>query len=144
MYVWMSYKDKSQLVDAPVYAASVKLKVYTLASPILVPNPPNLEYNPTAYLCAGAPDTLLTLKLFPISKGMFTFDTDWVFLGFSTSKIVVEIFSTSYPLTYAFPGDTFTHIKSSEGVFPWSVFSVLKNRPLFNELCTDGLNGSTA
>ena len=76
VYVWMSYKYKSQLVDAPVYAASVKLKVYTLASPILVPNPPNWVYSPTVYLCAGTPDTLLTLKLFPISKGMFTLDTD--------------------------------------------------------------------
>ena len=65
--------------------------------------------------CFGVPDTLLTLKIFPISKGIFTVDIVSVSLGFSTSIIVVEVLSTSYPLTYALPGDILMHIKSFDG-----------------------------
>jgi len=43
-------------------------------------------------------------------------------LGLSTSRIVVPGKSISYPLTYAFPGETFTQTKSSDGVLFCSVF----------------------
>ena len=38
------------------------------------------------------------------------------------SKMVVDTDSISYPLTYAFPAETFTESKSSDGTLPPSVF----------------------
>ena len=72
----------------------------------------------------------------------------FVSLGFSTSKTVVPGNATSNPLTYALPGDNLTHIKSSDGLAPWSVFSVSRYNPLdpislFNEFCKLTLNGFT-
>ena len=150
MYVWISYSLKSYFVDAPEYAASVRLNVYTRASPIWAPESPTfLLYNLIVALFCGTPVTLSTLSKLPISNGIVTFDTSSVSLGLSTSIILVPIFSTSYPLTYAFPGEIFRHIKSSDGVFLSSVLSFEKNKPLFpsllfNELWTDGLKGTTA
>ena len=117
------------------YDASVTLNVYTLALPIADPESPFLLlYNEIGYLSLGAPAALLTLKIFPISNGIFTLDTFLVSLGFATSRMVVPILTTSYPFTYDFPGDTFTHIKSSDGVLSSSVFSSLKKIPLFPNL----------
>ena len=39
-------------------------------------------------------------------------------LGFGASKNVGEIVSTSYPLTYALPGDILYKLKLSVGVSP--------------------------
>ena len=69
-------------------------------------------------------------------------------LGFSTSKTVVPGKETSNPLTYAFPGESLTHNKSSAGVLPSSVFCASVYNPLepissFNEFCTSTLNGFT-
>ena len=150
VYVWTSYNLKSYFVAAPEYAASVRLNVYTLASPITDSVSPFFLFsNWIVALFCGTPVTLFTLSKLPISNGIVTLDSFWVSLGFSTSIIVVETFSTSYPLTYAFPGDILKHIKSSDGTFLCSVNSLEKKRPLlpsllFNELWTDGSNGSTA
>ena len=39
VYVWMSYKCKSNCVSAPLYAESVTPNEYTLATPIFIPVP---------------------------------------------------------------------------------------------------------
>ena len=69
----------------------------------------------------GAPVTLFTLIKLPIENGIDAFFIVFVDLGFSTSITVVPGKETSKPLTYALPGDNFTHIKSSFGTFPLSV-----------------------
>ena len=73
-------------------------------------------------LINGDPETLLTLITLPILNGIDAALTVLVSLGFSTSTTVVPGKYTSKPFTYALPGDNFTHIKSSEGSFPLSVF----------------------
>ena len=82
-----------------MYEASVKLKLYTRALPIIVPVEFRWSYKSIVSLFFGVPDTLLTLILFPISKGILAVLISSVSLGFSTSMIVVDILSTSYPLT---------------------------------------------
>ena len=67
----------------------------------------------------------------------------------STSTTVVPGKDTSYPLTYALPGDNFTHIKSSSGLFPLSVnWFYVYNPPeptsSFNESWRFTRKGSTA
>ena len=91
---------------------------------------------------------LLTLILFPSANGIKDDSTFSLSLGFSTSSIVVAALSISNPLTYALPEDTLTAIKSSVGVFPWSVVWVDLNtpsfdRPSFKELATCTPNPST-
>ena len=140
VYVWMSYKCKSQSVVAPVYGASETAHEYTLASPISKPLTavvvPLLWLNnfttfelPPPMLIRGVPVTLLTLITLPISNGINAESTVFVSLGFSTSKTVVPDKSTSNPLTYALPGDSLTHIKSSLGIFCWSVVLSSVNSP---------------
>ena len=95
----MSYRQRSQLDATLLYESSVNLKLYTLAYPILSPPTFSLLYNSIFSPCFGVPDVLLTLRILPISKGIFAVDIVSVSLGFSISRIVVEILSTSYPLT---------------------------------------------
>ena len=66
----------------------------------------------------GVPKTLFTFKLLPILKGTDVAPIDFTSLGFSTSTTVVPGKYTSNPLTYALPGESLTHIKSSDGVLP--------------------------
>ena len=73
---------------------------------------------------------MLTLNRLPILNGTLDDFIVLVSLGLSTSRTVVPGKGTSNPLTYALPGDNLTHIKSSVGVPPSSVFSVSKYRPL--------------
>ena len=159
--VWISYKCKSQGVVAPTYEASERPKEYTLASPTCSPCA-NVLLVPTLWflnwttfvlfpprLIVGAPRTLFTLIRLPILNGIDAFFIVFVVLGFSTSMTVVPGKDTSYPLTYAVPGDNFTHIKSSLGTFPSSVawFSTY-NPPdptsSFNAFWVVTRNGSTA
>ena len=49
---------------------------------------------------------------------MLEFSFNSVVLALGTSRDVVLIVSTSYPLTYALPGEICKDIKSSEGVIP--------------------------
>ena len=70
----------------------------------------------------GTPYTLLTLSKLPIENGTTAVLTFLVVLGFGTSTIVDPTRSISNPLTYAVPAETLTHIKSSLGSFPCSVF----------------------
>ena len=70
----------------------------------------------------------------PALKFMDTFLTLVVVLGLGTSIIVDAIFSISYPLTYAFPGEISKANNASDGVLPSSVFLLGKNTPLFPSL----------
>ena len=81
---------------------------------------------------SGVPWTLFSLNSVPNAKLTFADLNSSLSLGLSTSITDVPDFSISWPLTYAFPGDTFTHIKDSSGVFLWSVFSPSKNTPSFD------------
>jgi hypothetical protein len=90
----------------------------------------------------------LTFNRLPISNGTEESDTLEVSLGFSRSRIVVDVFSTSKPLTYAFPGDTFTAKRFSEGTFPSSVLCPSVNTPSevipsFKDSSTSISNAST-
>ena len=76
--------------------------------------------------------TLLIWNLFPNLNGTEDNSISFLSLGFSISNIVLTGLSISYPLTYAFPGDTFSANKSSVGVAPWSVFSPELNTPSFD------------
>jgi len=67
----------------------------------------------------------------------------------STSIIVVVFDSTSKPRTYALPAETLTDKRSSDGVFPWSVFCVSRKTPSLDikslrEFATSTENLSTA
>ena len=98
---------------------------------------------------AGVPETLFSLSLFPIVKGTEDVATVLVVLGFATSRIVVDVFSISYPRTYAFPGETLIAKRSSVGVFPFSVIWPGKKTPSdpkrsLREFSTSILKGSTA
>ena len=62
--------------------------------------------------------TLLSLNLLPILNSTFAESISLLSLGLATSTTVVPPLSTSYPLTYALPGDNLTHIKSSVGLLP--------------------------
>ena len=98
---------------------------------------------------AGVPWTLLTRTLLPISNGIEALEIVLVDLGFSTSRIVVEVFSISNPRTYAFPGDTLMASKFSAGVFPCSVIWSEKKTPSepslsLSEFSTSTVKGSTA
>ena len=84
---------------------------------------------PPPMLILGVPWTLLTLNKLPISKGINDVLTVLMSLGLSMSKTVLPVISTSNPFTYALPGESFTHIKSSSGVFPSSVNLSSVNRP---------------
>ena len=93
----------------------------------------------------GTPTTSKSVNVFGALNGTVTFFISSVSLGFSTSTIDVWGLSTWYPLTYALPDDNFITARSSDGVFPWSVFWSSKKIPLlpslsFNELCNDGMN----
>ena len=79
----------------------------------------------------GVPLTLFNLNSVPSLKFTFAFSNSCFSLGLSISITVVPDLSISRPLTYAFPGDTLTHIKDSSGIFLWSVCSVSKNTPSF-------------
>ena len=97
----------------------------------------------------GVPWTLFTLKALPILNGIDAVFTDFVSLGFWISRTVVPGNLTSNPLTYAVPGDSLTHIISSEGVFPSSVNWFSVNKPSFpisslSEFCIFTRKGSTA
>ena len=126
-----------------VYGASDKENEYTLATPICVPLPavaldPLLLSNNLTVLVfwfnanQGVPCTLLIFNFVPNSKGTSELSVLSVSLGFSTSTIVVDIVSISYPFTYAVPADTLTAIKSSDGVLPWSVCCPSKYTPSFD------------
>ena len=80
----------------------------------------------------GVPFTLFIWNLFPNLNGTEDNSISFLSLGFSISNIVLTGLSISYPLTYAFPGDTFSANKSSDGVAPWSVFSPELNTPSFD------------
>ena len=61
--------------------------------------------------------------LFNFTVGPVLYIIDWssksfVVLGLSASKKVVFVVSTSYPLTYAFPGEILYTAKSLDGVDP--------------------------
>ena len=102
VYVCISYKCKSNWVEPPVYGASDAPYEYTLACPIFIPlsvtifgfvllwlnNSIVLLLVPPK-LMNGVPNTLLTLTLWPILNGTDVAPTDFVSLGFSTSKTVV-------------------------------------------------------
>ena len=87
-----------------------------------------LLFNPNT----GVPWTLFNLNKVPSLKLTLASLNSSLSLGLSTSMTDVPDFSISWPLTYAFPGDTFTHIKGSSGVFLWSVFSFDKYTPSFD------------
>ena len=110
VYVWISYKCKSNSVVLLVYDASVTLNEYTLASPIsnpltAVPKPFLLLYNLTTFvllpptLIKGDPVTLFTLIILPISNGINAVSTVAVVLGLSASITSTPENSTSNPLT---------------------------------------------
>jgi len=140
VYVWISYRCKSQSVVFPVYGASETPHEYTLASPISNPltavllpllwlyNLTTLE-NAPPILIKGDPVTLLTLIKLPISNGTKDVSTFSISLGLSISNTVVPVTSTSKPFIYALPGESLTHIKSSKGVFPSSVNLSSVNNP---------------
>ena len=69
--------------------------------------------------------------IFPILIGSVTLSIDFVVLGFGKSIDVVDVFSISYPRTYAFPSDTWSVNKLSDGVFPFWVTWFEKYNPLF-------------
>ena len=69
------------------------------------------------------PRTVFTLSKLPNSYPRETSERIPTSLGFSISKTVVPVLSTSYPATYALPFDILMHIKSSSGVFCCSVSS---------------------
>ena len=71
-------------------------------------------------------------NLFPNLNGTEDNSISFLSLGFSMSNIVLTGLSMSYPLTYAFPGDTLSANKSSVGVAPWSVNSPVLNTPSFD------------
>ena len=145
--VWISYKYKSNWVFEPLYDASVTLYEYTLASPIVLPEISALIIGlllPLIFLdllnlitfadvppmfTKGVPCALLTRSILPISKGIDATFTVSVSLGLSTSSTVVPGKSTSNPLTYARPGDSFTQNISSLGIFPSSVNLFSVNKP---------------
>ena len=127
-------------MDAPEYAASVFSKAYTFAVPIVVPviavafTVVFLWLDKLIMLLIlipnlGVPLTLFIWNLFPNLNGTDDNSISFLSLGFSISNIVLTGLSISYPLTYAFPGDTFNANKSSVGVAPWSVFSPKLNTP---------------
>ena len=94
-------------------------------------------------------ETLLTFRILPILNGTNAWFIVFVSLGLSTSNTVVPGNVTSNPLTYALPGDNLTHIVSSDGSLPSSVFwsSVYKPFELissFKEFWILTLNGFTA
>ena len=139
---------KSNCVVDALYDASVTLYEYTLASPIVLPATNALITGlllpltlrdllnvitfavPPPILINGVPCTLLTRSILPISNGIDAAFTVSMSLGLSTSRTVVPVKSTSNPLTYARPGDSLMHSKSSFGVFPSSVSLSSVNRPL--------------
>ena len=69
----------------------------------------------------GVPVTLSTLIKLPSSNATFAVSTTSFSLGLSISIIVVPTLLIRNPWTYAFPGSTSTHAKSSVGVLFWSV-----------------------
>ena len=159
--VWISYKCKSQSVVLPSYEESDTPQEYTLASPICIPLLAATAlfllwlYNSITFdsvppiLIKGAPVVRFTFSKLPILNGIDALLTVFVSLGLSISKTVVPGKYTSWPLTYALPGDNLIHIKSSLGVFPLSVtwFSVY-SPPVaissFNESWVVTRKGSTA
>ena len=82
----------------------------------------------------------------PILIGTLWFSTNFVVLGFSTSREEVDILSISKPLTYAFPEEICKLIISSAGVLPFCVVWLSKYIPLlptlsFNDSFTSSENG---
>ena len=80
----------------------------------------------------GDPWTLFNLNRVPSLKLTFAVLNSSLSLGLSTSITDVLGFSISCPLTYAFPGDTLTHMKGSAGIFFWSVNSPSEKTPSFD------------
>ena len=90
---------------------------------------------------------MFTTIIFPILIGSETLSIDFVVLGFGKSIDVVDVFSISYPWTYAFPSDIWSVNKLSDGVFPFWVIWFEKYSPLFairlfNVSLTSTENGS--
>ena len=144
---WISYKCKSHSVASPSYAASFKLNPYTLAIPIFSASviTDDVEKRSMISPCFGHPFTKFTVIVLGALNGTVTLFIFSVSLGFSTSTIEVYGLSTWYPLIYALPGDSLITAKSSDGVFPWSVFWSSKKIPLLpslslRELCKEGIN----
>ena len=86
---------------------------------------------------SGEPYTLVTFTKLPSSLGVIAPLNSCVVLGFSISINVGETCSTSYPRTYALPGDTCSAIKDSEVVVPWSVVALVAYTPSFNPSSND-------
>jgi len=66
----------------------------------------------------GVPCTFSTNRTEPRSNETKESSTFLVALGLGISITLYPVISMSYPLTYALPGPTVRHIKSSEGIFP--------------------------
>ena len=127
MNVWISYKEDSNTVEESAYPTFFNLMSYNLATPTCNPLPSptvtvlllkRLTYESVPIPTGGEPLTWLSSICLPTLNGDASFLIVSVVLGFSTSKVVVPIVSTSYPRTYAFPGPMFKHIKSSVGTLP--------------------------
>ena len=73
------------------------------------------------WLNEGEPYKFSILISFPILTGELILSLFCTVLGFSTSIEDVETLLISYPLTYAFPGDTWRVKRDSDGVFPFCV-----------------------
>ena len=103
VYVWTSYKDASNWVDASSYSAFLSFRSYNLATPIFWPEDAPAEAvlvskrltcevvpNPTG----AEPLTLLTKICLPTLNGTAWFSAFAVVLGLSKSTIVVSIVSS--------------------------------------------------
>ena len=108
VYVWISYRMVSNIVESSEYSVFFNFRSYTLASPISrpegLPCEDVLSENSLTWLVVPnptlvEPKTLLSSSWFPKLTVTETFLFSFVSLGFSTSKFIVLIVSTSYPFT---------------------------------------------
>ena len=109
VYVCISHKNNSYFVDASEYLSASNLKSYTLATPISLPaafawvDPVLWSLKLTVALVPrvvfGAPYTRLSIIEEVLSKTNDCFFNSLTSLGFSTSKKVLPVLVTSYPLT---------------------------------------------
>ena len=91
---------------------------------------------------SGLPNTLLILTKLPTSKEVIPALTVLKSLALFISLNVGAIFSSSYPLTYALPGDTLRESKELDAVLPSSVVVSATNTPSFSLTVTHSLSSN--